>query len=140
MEPFFGGKTDINAYLKDGKRIRMGDIGEGIQSYVITRMLYELFKPDVLLLDDIESHLNPRILLHMSQWFSELMNKQKQVVISTHSLEATKIIAGINEESTIIYLTSLEDSILKTKKLTYSDLQELSDAGVDPRISEAFLL
>ena len=140
MEPFFGGKTDINAYLKDGKRIRMGDIGEGIQSYVISRMLYELVNPAVLLWDDIESHLNPRILYDLSEWFSELVAKQKQVIISTHSLEATRTIAGLNEETTSIYLTSLQNSILKTKKLLFSDLQDFEKAGIDPRTAEAFLL
>jgi len=140
MEPFIGGQLDIYAYLEDGRRIRMGDLGEGIQSYIISKILFEWVKPEILLWDDMESHFNPRILRHIAEWFSDLLNQGKQVILSTHSLEAVKLITGVNEEETGIYLTSLEDSIFKTKKLTLSDVENLEKAGIDPRTAEAFLL
>jgi len=140
MEPFVGGQLDIYAYLEDGRRIRLGDLGEGIQSYIIAKILYEWVEPEVLLWDDMESHFNPRILRNIAEWFSDLLNHGKQVILSTHSLEAVKVIAGVNEEETGIYLTSLEDSIFKAKKLTLSDVENLEKAGIDPRTAEAFLL
>ena len=139
LEPIIGGRSDINAYLKDGRRIRLGDLGQGIQNYVISRTLYELANPEVLLWDDIESHLNPRMLLHIADWFNEIVERNKQIIISTHSLEAAKVVAGVNEEHTQIYMTSLEESRLRTKKLTLDDLEKLQKAGIDPRTAEAFL-
>jgi len=140
MEPFIGGMLDIYVMMEDGKRIRLGDLGDGIQRYIISKILFEWVKPEVLLWDDMESHFNPRILRHIAEWFTDLLNHGKQVVLSTHSLEAVKVIAGVNEEESRIYLTSLEGSIFKTKKLTLSDLENLEKAGIDPRTAEAFLL
>lgn len=140
MEPVLGGHVDIHAYLDDGRRIRLGDLGEGVQSYAMTRILYELTSPKVLLWDDLESHLNPRILACVADWFSELINDGRQIVLSTHSLDAAKAIAGVNEENTRIYLTSLAESTLKTKKLTLNELEDFQKAGIDARTAEAFML
>jgi predicted ATP-dependent endonuclease of OLD family len=139
LEPFLGQKLELQAYFKNGKRIRLGDIGEGIKNYIVIRMLYETTAPDTLLWDDIESHLNPRILLHLANWFGDLIEKKKQVVISTHSLEAAKIMAGINEEESSIYMTSLDNNRLRTKRLTVNDLENLEKFGIDARASEALL-
>jgi hypothetical protein len=140
MEPVLGGHVDIHAYLDDGRRIRLGDLGEGVQSYAMTRILYELTSPKVLLWDDLESHLNPRILACVADWFSELINDGRQIVLSTHSLDAAKAIAGVNEENTRICLTSLAESALKTKKLTLNELEDFQKAGIDARTAEAFML
>lgn len=140
MEPMIGGQLDLHAYLEDGRRIRLGDLGEGIQSYVLSKILCELNRPQVILWDDIESHLNPRMLSHIADWFSDLVVEKKQVVISTHSLEATKVIAGINEENTKICITSLRNSILKTKSLTLSEVEKLHKSGIDARTAEALML
>lgn len=140
MEPFIGGSLELYVYLHDGRRIRLGDLGAGIQSYVMAKVLYDHMKPDILLWDDIESHLNPRILRHLAEWFGDLVSSGKQVVIATHSLEALRVIAGVNEEVTTINLTSLQDSVLKTKKLQLAEVENLREAGIDPRTAEAFLI
>ncbi len=59
MEPFLGNIVTMYALTKDGKRVRVSDLGEGIQIYVSARLLYELLQPKVLLWDDFESHLIP---------------------------------------------------------------------------------
>ncbi|MBA7528669.1 DNA replication and repair protein RecF [subsurface metagenome] len=140
IEPFLGGKLAIYGFLEDGRRIRLGDLGEGVQSYIIARILYELEKPKVLLWDDIEAHLNPRMLLSIAEWFFDIVENGNQVIFTTHSLEAARTIAGLNEEKTTIYLTSLEKSILKAEGLTLKDIEELLDAGIDVRVAEPFLL
>jgi hypothetical protein len=140
LEPFLGSRLELQAYFRSGKRIRIGDIGEGIKNYIIARILYEATDPAVLLWDDIESHLNPRILLHLAEWFSRLLDKGRQIVVSTHSLEAARLIAGVNEEQSRIYITSLEKSTLKSKKLTLEELDTIKKAGIDPRTAEAILL
>ena len=140
MEPIVAGRLDLLAYLRDGRRIRIGDLGEGIQSYISARILYEEAQPAVLLWDDIESHLNPRILLHIANWFSELLDEGKQIVFSTHSLEAVRIIAGVNEEETGIYLTSLDNSVLRARRLTLEEVEDYQKSGIDVRTAEAVLL
>ncbi|KAF5437220.1 putative ATP-dependent endonuclease [Candidatus Methanophagaceae archaeon] len=140
IEPFLGGKLAIYGFLEDGRRIRLGDLGEGIQSYIIARILYELEKPKVLLWDDIEAHLNPRMLLSIAEWFFDIVQNGDQVIITTHSLEAARTIASLNEEKTTIYLTSLEDNVLKSKRLTLKDMEDFLEAGIDVRVAEPLLL
>jgi len=140
IEPFLGGKLAIYAFLEDGSRRRLGDLGEGIQSYIIARILYEFIKPKVLLWDDVEAHFNPRVLLKISEWFSDIVKEGKQVVLTTHSLEAVRTIASLNEEKAKIYLTSLKKGVLETKGLTLGEFEELLKAGVDLRVAEPLLL
>ena len=45
IEPFLAGKLAIFGLLKDGSRIRLGDLGAGTQVYIISRILYELKEP-----------------------------------------------------------------------------------------------
>jgi hypothetical protein len=139
MEPVIGGQLDMNAYLEDGRRIRLGDLGEGIQSYLLTRMLFEIYQPKVLLWDDIESHLNPRMLIALAAWFSELIKSGHQVILSTHSLELAKVIGGVNEEDTKICLSSLKDSELQTKLMTLEELENYKSLGIDVRAAEVLL-
>jgi hypothetical protein len=140
MEPMIGGRVDLHAYLDDGRRIRLGDLGEGMQSYVLSRTLVELRKPQVILWDDIESHLNPRMLNYIADWFADLVQEKKQIVVSTHSLEATKVIAGINEENAKICLCTMKNSILKTKFFTLNEVEKLQESGIDARTAEALML
>jgi hypothetical protein len=140
MEPVIGGQLDLHVYLEDGRRIRVGDLGEGMQSYVVSRLLFELANPKILLWDDIESHLNPRILTNVADWFSDLVSQEKQVVVTTHSLEAAKAIAGINEESARICITSLQNSVLKVRSFSLHEIEKLQKTGIDARTAEAVLL
>jgi len=140
IEPFLGSALAIYGFLEDGRRIRLGDLGEGVQNYIIARILYELENPKVLLWDDIEAHLNPRMLLNIAGWFFDIVEDDNQIIITTHSLEAARTIAGINKEKTAIYLTSLEKGALKTKKLTLKEIEEFSEAGIDVRVAEPLLL
>lgn len=140
IEPFLGGKLAIYGFLEDGRRIRLGDLGEGVQSYIIARILYELDKPKVLLWDDIEAHLNPRMLLNIAEWFFDIVENGNQVIFTTHSLEAARTIASLNEEKAAIYLTSLEKNNLKAKNITLKEMEKFLEAGIDIRVAEPFLL
>jgi predicted ATPase len=140
IEPFLGGNSSINGLSEDGRRIRLGDQGEGFQIYVIAKILYELEQPKVLLWDDLEAHLNPRMLLSIAEWFYDIVENGNQVIITTHSLEAARTIAGVNEEKTAIYLTALEKGTLKTRKFTFQEIEEYLEAGIDVRVAEPFLL
>lgn len=139
IEPILGGQLEINAYLEDGRRIRLSDLGEGIQSYLLTRMLFEIYQPKVLLWDDIESHLNPRMLVALANWFRELIQKGHQVILSTHSLELARVIGGINDEETRICLSSLKNGELQTKLMSLEELENYESLGIDARATEALL-
>jgi predicted ATPase len=80
------------------------------------------------------------MLLSIAEWFYDIMESSNQVIITTHSLEAARTIAGLNEEKAAIYLTSLEKSTLKTKRLTLKEMEEFSEAGIDVRVAEPLLL
>jgi len=115
IEPHLGGRLSIFGLLKDGTRIRLGDLGSGAHVYITAKMLYESYKPKILLYGDIEAHLNPRLLMSLAEWFLELNEKNVQVV-TTHSLEAARAIASMNEESASILIVSMEDGKLKVEK------------------------
>lgn len=139
IEPFMGGRTSLFGFLEDGSRVRLGDIGAGAQMYIISRILYELKKPKILLWDDIEAHLNPRMLVRIGEWFSELIESDVQVVVSTHSLEAVRILAEFNKDA-VICLTSLEDGILKERKMSIEEVDNLLSAGIDVRLADTMVL
>ncbi|RLI86803.1 MAG: hypothetical protein DRO98_04895 [Archaeoglobales archaeon] len=139
IEPFLAGKLAIFGLQKDGSRIRLGDLGAGTQVYIISRILYELKKPRILLWDDVEAHMNPRMLIRIAEWFSELVENGVQVVVTTHSLEAVRILAEFNRNATI-YVTTLENGILKAKKMTIEDVENLISAGIDIRMVGAVVL
>ncbi|VVB90366.1 DNA replication and repair protein RecF [uncultured archaeon] len=139
IEPFLGGNLSIFGFLEDGSRIRLGDLGSGAQIYIVSRMLYELKKPKILLWDDIEAHLNPRMLVRIGEWFSELVEDGVQVVVSTHSLEAVKILAEFNKDAKIC-LTSLEDGLLKKKIMSIEEVNNLQSAGVDIRLADTMII
>lgn len=133
IEPFLGGKLAIFGLLKDGSRIRLGDIGAGIKVYITSRILYELKKPRILLWDDVEAHMNPRMLIRIAEWFSELLESGVQVVTTTHSLEAVRILSEFNKDATI-YVTSLENGMLRAEKMKIEDVESLISAGIDIRM------
>ena len=139
LEPFLDGKSSLNAYFEQGKRIRFGDIGEGMQNFITSTLLYELVKPGILLWDDIEAHLNPRMISYLANWFANLVEQGKQIVITTHSLEAARMISGIVDNSSI-YLMNIKDNILISERMSFEKFNEITKKGIDPRVSERFLI
>ena len=145
MEPFFS-TSDITPFmlLEDGRRIRLGDMGEGWQVLLLAMILQKLIKPELLLWDDIEAHMNPKMLSFVARWILTLIEGGTQVLVSTHSIEAVRIIAGLTEEvkqniSTILLL-SLQQGELKSRVLSLDEIERLEESGVDVRMGERFLI
>jgi hypothetical protein len=138
-EPFMAGSITFYVLLADGTRIRLGDLGAGVHLYIINRMLYEHYKPDVVLWDDLETHFNPRLLSHVTEWFADLVEEGKQVIVSTHSLEVVEKIIAYVKDATVL-LTSLRDGKLRARRVKPDELEEWAKAGIDPRYAEVFLL
>ncbi len=139
IEPFTGGELSLFVMLADGTRVRLTDLGAGIHLYLVNRLLYEHYQPDVILWDDVETHLNPRLLSHVAAWFADLVEEGKQVIVSTHSLEAVRTITTLVEDATVL-LTSLKDGKLEARKIKVEELNALDKLGIDPRLAESFLL
>jgi hypothetical protein len=138
-EPFIAGSMTFYVLLADGTRIRLGDLGAGVHLYIVNRLLYEHYRPDVVLWDDLETHFNPRLLSHITEWFADLVEEGKQVIVSTHSLEVVeKIISYVNDAT--VLLTSLRDGKLRARRVKPDELEEWAKAGIDPRYAEVFLL
>jgi predicted ATPase len=138
-EPFTAGSMTFYVMLADGTRIRLSDLGAGVHLYVVNRLLYEHYRPDVVLWDDLETHFNPRLLTHVAEWFADLVEEGKQVIVSTHSLEVVEKIIAFVEDATVL-LTSLRDGKLKVRRVKPDELEEWAKAGIDPRYAEVFLL
>jgi len=138
-EPFTAGSMTFYVMLADGTRIRLSDLGAGVHLYVVNRLLYEHYRPDVVLWDDLETHFNPRLLTHVAEWFADLVEEGKQVIVSTHSLEVVETLTAFVEDAAVL-LTSLRDGKLKVRKLGPKELEEWAKAGIDPRYAEALLL
>jgi energy-coupling factor transporter ATP-binding protein EcfA2 len=138
-EPFMAGSMTFYVMLADGTRIRLSDLGAGVHLYVVNRLLYEHYRPDVVLWDDLETHFNPRLLTHVAEWFADLVEEGKQVIVSTHSLEVVETLTAFVEDAAVL-LTSLRDGKLKVRKLGPKELEEWAKAGIDPRYAEALLL
>jgi len=139
VEPFIGGELSLFAMLSDGTRVRLSDLGAGVHLYVVNRLLYEHYRPEVVLWDDVETHLNPRLLSHVAEWFADLVDEGRQVVVSTHSLEAVKTLTTFVEDATVL-VTLLRDGVLKWMRVKPDKLRKWSRAGIDPRYAEVFLL
>ncbi len=132
-EPFLGGKPTLYAYrARDGARIRLGDLGDGVTLLMAARLAVEYADPQLLLWDDVESHMNPRTLQLLALWLAELVDHGKQVVVTTHSLEAATTIADMCDDARIVRLT-LRDGRLATEYYSAEDVDKLKSLGVDVR-------
>jgi len=142
LEPFAGGSQTIYVRReKDAKGIRLGDMGHGFQIFATLLLLYEFKKPKILMLDDIEAHINPSLLIHIASWFRDVLDEGTKIIISTHSLEVTKFISGVLDEyEPQITLLSLHDGILDTKNLSLEEIEDLERAGIDVRMGEGVLI
>ncbi len=97
MEPFGEGKMSLYAYFEDGRRVRLGDLGDGVKLLVTLMILYKISRPRWLLIDDVESHMNPRALTLLAEWLTSICD-ETNLVVSTHSLEAAKLLADLLED------------------------------------------
>ena len=142
LEPFRGGsQTMYVRRAKDAKGVRLGDMGHGFQIFATLLLLYEFKKPKILMLDDIEAHINPSLLMHIVSWFRDILDEGTKIIISTHSLEVTKFISGVLDEyEPQITLLSLHDGILNTKNLSLEEIEDLERAGIDVRMGEGVLI
>ncbi len=141
LEPFIGGEQTIYVRTVDGRGIRLGDLGDGVKFYTTMMLVYKLSKPRILLIDDIESHINPYLLVHVARWLGNVLGNNTIVIVTTHSIEAVKIISDtlIDYEPRTILL-SLRDGVLKAKYFKLGEIDNLERLGLDIRAMESVLI
>lgn len=132
-EPFGGGTYSLMLYLSDGSRIRLGDLSDGIQILIAFNLIVDYLNPDIILWDDIEHHMNPKALVYLANRLADLVESGKQIVVTTHSLEATRLIARVIENARIVKL-ELRNGILNTKTMDLEDVENYLKLGIDARI------
>jgi len=128
-----GGQQTLLLYKSDRTRVRLSDVGDGVQVLVVARMLVDYLKPEVILWDDVESHMNPRALQLLASWLSDLVELGRQVVVSTHSIEAARLILKLAPKAILVRL-ELKSGTLGAKSLTVEELEKLEELGVDVRV------
>ncbi len=135
LEPFGGGREALYFYRSDRVRVRAGDVGDGVQMLALARLLYEYMDPEVLLWDDVESHMNPRALALMAGWIADIIEGGRQVVVTTHSLEAVRVIGGLAPEgkARIVGLRLVEGR-LEAREMGLRDVEEMVQLGLDVRV------
>ncbi|MET1101742.1 MAG: AAA family ATPase [Pyrodictiaceae archaeon] len=132
-EPFLGGVYTLYAYrARDGFRVRLGDLGDGVELLTAARMAVEFAQPELLLWDDVEAHMNPRALQLLALWLSDLVDQGVQVVLTTHSLEAATLIAETAEKARLVRLT-MANGELEADYYSVEDIDKLKSLGVDVR-------
>lgn len=137
-EPFVANVHAMYAFTASGIRVRVSDLGEGMQVYVAVRLLYSLLNPKALLWDDVEAHVNPKMLVSVAGWLNEVSSAGVNVVVTTHSLEAAEILAKAVSDAKIVMLY-LENGKLKSKEMEIDEVEELKKAGIDIRFAERLL-
>ncbi len=77
-------------------------IGRGLQRALLLRLQQEL--SDIILIDEIESAMHPELLEEISLWVAEAIDKDKQIILTTQSLEAARfLIAAITKADKTIW-------------------------------------
>ena len=138
LEPFGRGTMALYFITDDGRRIRLGDVGEGVKTLATLFLLAEYTQPRIILIDDVEAHMNPAALYFLANWLADKAENGVQVVVSTHSIEAAKTIAAVTQAS--IHLLSLKQGKLYVKRLTLDELEHLETLGIDARTAEGILI
>lgn len=105
-------------------------------------LLYLVSRPRILLIDDVEAHMNPSMLSLMASWLCDLVERDKvTLVITTHSLEAAKLLADMMSElDSHIVLVDLRNGRLVCRSLSLDEVEKLEGLGIDVRLASGVLL
>ncbi len=132
-EAFGSGTYSLMLYLENGYRVRLGDLGDGLQLVTVFEILTKYIDPDIILWDDIESHMNPQLLIYVVNKLVDAVENGKQVVVTTHSIEAVKTITGLYDKAKCAKLC-LDNGFLKIEYFNRDSIEELEKLGVDIRV------
>lgn len=111
--------------------IRLNELGSGLQRVIIPLLLFEATNPSIVLWDDIENGMHPTLLEHVMKW---LVNRDWQVVISTHSIDVLTCLADLSpKDAQVIILRKSADDVLSHEVLNMEQYETVIDSNQDPR-------
>jgi len=112
--------------------IHMDDLGEGIKKVTSIALSIELYDPRIILWDDFEGAAHFSLIKKLIQWLSK---KDRQVIISTHSIDVLNALIEVKPKGTSVLLTKkTPDDILISKSYSIDDFEELMYTNTDPRL------
>ena len=83
--------------------------GDGIKSFITNYIALHMNDKNILLLDEPESFLHPPLAKQLGEIIAESANSNKQIFISTHSVDLLKGILNVNKDINIIRITREEN-------------------------------
>lgn len=124
------------------RAISLESLGDGTRT--CTRIIVSLLvnKPRLVLIDEIESHQHVKALEHMCKAvLSYLAVEKAQLFVSTHSLEAIKILLRLSEEfglPSIIHHFISKDGEVISRSIPGLDARVVTDMNGDIRFADEF--
>ena len=83
--------------------------GDGIKSFVTNYIALHMNDKNILLLDEPESFLHPPLAKQLGEIIADSANVNKQIFISTHSVDLLKGILSVSKDINIIRITREEN-------------------------------
>lgn len=83
--------------------------GDGIKSFVTNYIALHMKDKNILLLDEPESFLHPPLAKQLGEIIADSANANKQIFISTHSVDLLKGILSVSKDINIIRITREEN-------------------------------
>ena len=85
----------------------------------------------MVLWDDIEASAHPGLIEVLIKW---LINKNWQIVISTHSIDVLNLLTKIAPADTLIWVLRCDEyDRLNIKQLTIDDVADILESNIDIR-------
>ncbi len=79
--------------------------GDGIKSFITNYLALHMDDKNILLLDEPESFLHPPLAKQLGEIIARSTNENKQIFVSTHSVDLLKGILNVNKDINIIRIT-----------------------------------
>ena len=79
--------------------------GDGIKSFITNYIALHMNDKNILLLDEPESFLHPPLAKQLGEIIAESASENKQIFISTHSVDLLKGILNVNKDINVIRIT-----------------------------------
>lgn len=126
--------SDVEYRLKDFKIL--DHEGDGIRNFVASYLALNLKDKNILLLDEPESFLHPPLANQLGEIIGEASNEDKQIFVSTHSVNLLKGIIKKCDDINIIRITR-DGKFNSINQLMKDDIKDILN---NPLLSSANVL
>ncbi len=128
--------TDGDVELKLKDYAPLDTEGDGIKSFVSSYLALHVHDKNILLLDEPESFLHPPLAKQLGEIIAESASSDKQIFISTHSVDLLKGILSMTTDVNIIRITR-DGSSNDFNVLSENELQQMMS---DSMLSSSYVL